>query len=47
MESVSFVAHEAALARAERHIRRLWLALIVVLAVLGLSNGIWFWMFMW
>ena len=41
MESVSFVAHEAELARAERHIRRLWLALIVTVTALGLSNCAW------
>lgn len=40
-QHVTYIVHEAELARAERHIRRLWLALIVTVTALGLSNCAW------
>lgn len=39
---VSFVGFEVELARAERHIRRLWIGLIATILALGLSNIAWF-----
>lgn len=41
--SVPFIVHESALARAERHIKRMWIALIIVISVLFVTNGIWIW----
>ena len=44
METKSYVEFESVMTRAERVHRRLWLALIMALVVLGVSNGVWFWM---
>ena len=41
MENLPYIVYESAMARAERHIRRLWLALIVTVTALGLSNCAW------
>ena len=38
---VSYLAFESSMARAERHIRRLTMALIVAVAALGVSNLAW------
>lgn len=39
--SVPFIVHEAAMARAERHIKRLWIALIIAIIVIFATNGCW------
>lgn len=36
-----FIVHEAAMARAERHIKRLWIALIIAIIVIFATNGCW------
>ena len=38
---VPFYAHEAEVERQERHIKRLWIALIVAILALFLSNAAW------
>ena len=40
-ESVPYIAHESSMARMERQIKRLWIALIVVIAMLFASNAGW------
>ncbi len=40
-ESIPYVVHEAAMNRAERHIKRTWIALIVAVALIFLSNMAW------
>ena len=40
-ESVPYIVHESALARAERHNRRLWIALLVSIVLIVVSNVIW------
>ena len=39
--NVPYVVHEATVARQERHIKRLWVALIVAVAMLFVSNIGW------
>lgn len=39
--TVPYVVHEAAVARQERHIKRLWIALIVAISMLFASNVGW------
>ncbi len=41
--TIDYVAHEADMARMERIIRRLWIALLVVIALCVVSNGVWIW----
>ena len=40
-ESVPYIVHESSIARMERQIKRLWIALIVVIAMLFASNVGW------
>lgn len=40
-ESVPFLAYEAEFTCIERRIRRLWVAVVVAVAALGISNIIW------
>ena len=40
-QSISYIAHESAMARAERHIKRLWIALIVAIVLIFISNIAW------
>ena len=40
-ESVPYIVHELSMARMERQIKRLWIALIVVIAMLFASNAGW------
>ena len=40
-QSISYIAHESAMARTERHIKRLWIALIVAITLIFASNVIW------
>lgn len=40
-ESVPYIAHESSMARMERQIKRLWIALIVCIALIFASNAGW------
>lgn len=40
-QSISYIAHESAMARAERHIKRLWIALIVAIVMIAVTNVAW------
>lgn len=40
-ESVPYIAHEASMARMERQIKRLWIAVIVAVCLLFASNAGW------
>jgi hypothetical protein len=42
---VSYVAFESVQARNERHIKRLWITNIILIALLFLSNAIWLWFY--
>lgn len=42
-ESVPYLAHELALARDERTIKRLWVIILVLIALLMTTNGAWLW----
>ena len=39
--TVPYFVHESAMARAERHIKRMWIALIVLAVALFLTNMAW------
>lgn len=38
---IPYIAFEAEQARNERHIRRLWIALIITIILIALTNAIW------
>ena len=38
---IPFIVYEATIARMERHIKRLWIALIVAIVMIFASNAIW------
>lgn len=40
-EPIPYLVHESAMARMERIIRRLWIAVLVLIVALILSNGAW------
>ena len=40
-ESVPYIAHESSMARMERQIKRLWIAVIVAVCLLFASNAGW------
>ena len=40
-ESVPYIVHESSMARMERHIKRLWIALIVCIAIIFAINAGW------
>ena len=40
---VSFIAHESAMARAERTIKRLWITILLLIVMLVGTNGAWLW----
>lgn len=42
---VSYVAFESVQARNERHIKRLWITNIILIALLFLSNSLWLWFY--
>ena len=44
--SVPYMVHEGAMARAERHIKRLWIAIIVAVSLIFASNALWLWAWM-
>ena len=43
LESVPYIAHEAAMARMERQIKRLWITVLVLIVMLVSTNGAWIW----
>ena len=42
--TIPYFAHESAMARAERQIKRMWIALIVCIMLIFASNALWFWL---
>lgn len=42
-ESVPYIVHESSMARAERQIKRLWITVLVLIAMLMATNGAWIW----
>lgn len=44
--SVPYVVHEGAMARSERQIKRLWIAIIVAVSLIFASNALWLWAWM-
>ena len=45
-ESVPYIVHESSMARMERQIKRLWIAVIVVVCLLFASNAAWLYCWM-
>lgn len=45
-ESVPYVVHEGEMARSERHIKRMWIALIVSVVLIFVSNALWLYAWM-
>ena len=45
-ESVPYIVHESSMARMERQVKRLWIALIVAIALLFASSAIFTWAWM-
>lgn len=45
-ESVPYIVHESSMARMERQIKRLWIALIVSVCLMFASNAAWLWAWM-
>lgn len=43
MLNIPYIAHESAMARQERTIKKLWIALLLVICLLVATNGIWIW----
>ena len=41
--TVPYIVHEAEVARQERQIKRMWIALIVAVALVFASNALWLW----
>lgn len=41
--TVPYIVYEGEMARNERHMRRLTIALIVAIALMFVSNGLWLW----
>ena len=42
-ESVPYIVHEASMARMERHIKRMWITVIVLIVMLVATNGARIW----
>ena len=42
-ESVPYIVHEASMARMERHIKRMWITVLVLIVMLVATNGAWIW----
>ena len=42
-ESVSYIVHESAMARAERTAKRLWITILMLIFLLVGSNCVWIW----
>ena len=45
-ESVPYIVHESSMARMERQVKRLWIALIVCIAMIFASNATWLYAWM-
>lgn len=43
MLNIPYIAHESAMARQERTIKKLWVALLLVICLLVATNGLWIW----
>lgn len=43
VEPVPYIVHESAMARQERTIKRIWIALILVICLLVATNAAWIW----
>lgn len=43
VKDVSYIVHEGAMARMERTVKRLWITIILLIALLVGSNGAWLW----
>lgn len=43
VEPVPYIAHESAMARMERTIKKLWILLILIISLLVVTNGAWLW----
>lgn len=41
MNDVPYIAHESAMVRQERTIKRLWILCIIMFVALVISNGVW------
>lgn len=41
IENVPYIVHESSMARAERQVKRVWIALIVAIALIFASNSVW------
>ena len=42
-EPVPFIVHEGTMARAERTAKRLWITILLLIALLVGTNGLWIW----
>ena len=42
-EAVPFIVHEGTMARAERTAKRLWITILLLIALLVGTNGAWIW----
>ena len=42
-ENIPYIVYEAETARSERHVKRLWIALIITIILIFTSNAIWVW----
>ena len=42
-ETIPYIAHESAMARAERAAKRLWIVIILLIVMLVATNGAWIW----
>ena len=42
-ESVPYIVHESSMARMERQIKRLWITVLALIAMLVSTNGAWIW----
>lgn len=40
-ESVPYIVHESSMARMERHIKRIWITVLVLIVMLVGTNGAW------
>lgn len=40
---IPYIVHESAMARMERHLKRLWITILVLIVLLVGTNGLWIW----
>ena len=43
MDAVPYIVHESSMARMERVNKRLWIVVLVLLALVLITNGLWLW----